>query len=256
VRSASRSRWRIVAWTLAVALVIAVAGPQAQRGGAPVSGPVPTEAEIERAVQAVKADPNFATQRTMKILQWHREPPQGMTRPTWLSWLAGLVRWIEQSGRMLIWMALAVLAALLAGYIARTIRSWDPPEPAVEGDALPTHVQDLDIRPETLPHDIGAAARRLWDRGDHRAALALLYRGLLSRLVHVHELPIRDSSTEADCLALAGRLGAAGRDYSARLIAVWQAAVYGQVGAPTAVVHGLCDDFASALVRPPTGSEG
>ena len=52
-------------------------------------------------------------------------------------------------------------------------------------------------------HRRGCAA--LWDRGDHRAALALLYRGLLSRLVHVHRVPIRDSSTEGDCLALAAR---------------------------------------------------
>ena len=70
----------------------------------------------------------------------------------------------------------------------------------------PTHVRDLDIRPESLPDDIGAAARALWDRGEHRAALALLYRGLLSRLAHVHRLPIRDSSTEGDCLALAARI--------------------------------------------------
>src|SRR6185295_7845985 len=92
----------------------------------------------------------------------------------------------------------------------------------------PTHVRDLDIRPETLPPDIGAAARALWDAGDRRAALALLYRGLLSRLIHVHRLPIRDSSTEGDCLELAARhLTDTRRQYAAALIRAWQRFVYG-----------------------------
>ena len=56
--------------------------------------------------------------------------------------------------------------------------------------------------PRSLPADIGAAARALWDRGERRAALALLYRGLLSRLVHVHRLPIRDSRPKATALRL------------------------------------------------------
>jgi hypothetical protein len=123
---------------------------------------------------------------------------------------------------------------------------------------VPTHVQDLDIRPETLPDDVGLAARQLWDQGDHRAALALLYRGLLSRLAHVHQLPIRDSSTEGDCLALAARIGARGAAYSERLITTWQACVYGSAATQTFIVHGLCDEFSLSLDRlsaSPTGDE-
>jgi hypothetical protein len=112
-------------------------------------------------------------------------------------------------------------------------------------------VQDLDIRPETLPNDIGAAARALWDRGEHRSALALLYRGLLSRLAHVHRVPIRDSSTEGDCLALAAsHLASARHDYASRLVRVWQRAVYGRDEVPAATVYGICDDFARALDAP------
>jgi hypothetical protein len=116
-------------------------------------------------------------------------------------------------------------------------------------------VQDLDIRPETLPDDVGATARRLWDRGEQRPALALLYRGLLSRLVHVHAVPIRDSSTEGDCLALAALyLTAGGREYTAHLVSIWQRAVYGHDRADTSIVHALCDDFAPALDAGPRES--
>jgi hypothetical protein len=109
-------------------------------------------------------------------------------------------------------------------------------------------VQDLDIRPESLPDNIGAAARTLWDSGEHRAALSLLYRGVLSRLVHVHNIPIRDSSTEGDCLRLtATRLREEQRNYVALLIQIWQHAVYGGQQPETASLHTLCDGFAPAL---------
>jgi hypothetical protein len=109
-------------------------------------------------------------------------------------------------------------------------------------------VRDLDIRPESLPPDIGAAALALWEQGEKRAALALLYRGLLSRLVHVHSVPIRDSSTEGDCLALATtRLRAERVAYVSKLIRTWESAVYGGVDVETEVVRALCAEFSAAL---------
>ena len=119
-------------------------------------------------------------------------------------------------------------------------------------------MRDLDIRPASLPPDIGAAARALWDGGQHRAALALLYRGLLSRLAHVHSVPIQDSTTEGDCLALAAaHLARPRHDYVSRLVRVWQHAVYGHEEVSAGAVHDLCDGFATALDRaataPPSG---
>ena len=116
----------------------------------------------------------------------------------------------------------------------------------------PSFVRDLDIRPESLPADIGAAARQLWDSGEHRPALALLYRGLLSRLVHVHMVPIKDSSTEGDCLALANRhlKDEERKVYVASLVRLWQRAVDGGEDDPTESVHALCDGFARSLDQP------
>jgi hypothetical protein len=205
------------------------------------------EAAIARATAAVKADPNLATEQTIKTLRWRSTSTPRTTPPARLEWLRDLVRWVDQSARVLMWATLAVLAAVIAGFVVKMLNERTTFAPVARARAVPTHVQDLDIRPETLPADIGRAARQLWDGGDHRAALALLYRGLLSRLAHVHQLPIRDSSTEGDCLTLAGRLGAGGGAYAARLIATWQASVYGHAATQTAVVHGLCDEFSVSL---------
>jgi len=213
----------------------------------------PADDEISKALADVKADPNLATERTIRMLHWSStsKPEPSKTSP-WYAWIADLFRWIGQSARALLWCAAALLAGLLVVYIVRLVRAH------AERDAdgtfvVPTHVRDLDIRPETLPPDIGAAARRLWERGEHRAALALLYRGLLSRLAHVHRVPIRDSSTEGDCLALASmHLAAAPSEYSSRLVRVWQRSVYGREDVPSDAVYMLCDHFAAALDAPST----
>ena len=94
-------------------------------------------------------------------------------------------------------------------------------------------------------------ARALWDAGEQRAALALLYRGLLSRLAHVYEVPIRDSSTEGDCLiSRHASWKHAALEYATRLVRTWQRAIYGGLSIESEVVHELCANFDQHLERP------
>jgi hypothetical protein len=213
----------------------------------------PSDAEVERAVAAVKKDPNLSAERTVRTLDWNAEPKKKKKRnnngwPDWLDWVGDLFMWIAQLSRVLVWVVIAILIGLLVTFIVRIFASSRDGLRRGTRFVAPTHVQDLDIRPESLPPDIGAAARALWDRGEHRAALALLYRGLLSRLAHVYEVPIRDSSTEGDCLVLAARkLDPARTAYATRLIRTWQRAIYGGIQVETADVHALCAGFAQHL---------
>jgi hypothetical protein len=74
-----------------------------------------------------------------------------------------------------------------------------------------TEVGGLDIRPETLPADVAAEVRQLWEEKQYRAALALLYRATLSRLVEEDAVLLSQGSTEGDCLRLAQQAHAANR---------------------------------------------
>jgi hypothetical protein len=236
----------VLALTLATVAVRATAAGQPQPPPAPER---PAVSDIARAIEIIKADPNLATERTFKTLRWRHSGNSQLHMPGWLDWVVGLFHWLDQSTRVVIWGAAVVLAALLVVFTVRVLRTGTSAlqqQPFV----APTHVRDLDIRPETLPADVGAAASALWDRGEHRAALALLYRGLLSRFAHIHQVPIRASSTEGDCLALAStRVPQLQYDYAARLVCVWQTCVYARQDVASAVVQTLCDDFAPALDR-------
>ena len=217
-------------------------------GGAAPGDP-PTDAQVSAAVKQLNADPNLAGTRKVHTLKWAGKPKERTVEdePAWQQWLDSLFTWVAESGRVLIWAICSVLVGLSAIYLLRIAR-----ERRREGSApsivAPTHVRDLDIRPESLPDDIGAAGRELWERGAHRAALALLYRGCLSRLAHAHGVPIRDSTTEGECVELAAQhLSSERTAYVSRLVRVWQRAVYRGEDPAIEAMLSLCDGFRGAL---------
>lgn len=231
-------RWRelVLAACLGLALPVAV---QAQ---------VPSRQEVQQAADAVRAHPDLGGKKKVGTLKLRDSEPRPEKAETgdW-RWVGDLVRWLAEGARLVVWICGAILVAIVLVGLRRWVR--------VRGDALrlpdappPTHVQSLDIRPESLPLQVGVAAAGLWQRGDHVAALSLLYRGALSRLVHGHAVPIKAASTEGECVALAkARLAAPRGAYVGELVAAWQLAVYGARMPDTARVLALCRDFDAQL---------
>jgi hypothetical protein len=239
-----------VAQALLAALLVAATGVACGLESAPPSDPAaqPTVSQIEEALESVRKDPNMGTERKARTLKWKsaKQQPVG-DRPSWLLWIQEFFAWIARSARMIVWVLAATLAAFIAIYVIRLLRSRVA---AARQDSFtaPSHVRDLDIRPESLPADIGAAALQLWESGEQRRALALLYRGLLSRMVHAHRAPVRDSTTEGECITLARRwLPATSGEFAAALVTTWQRAVYGGFLPATEHVRALCAGFSPSL---------
>lgn len=239
-----------------VALLAAGGNAHALEPAAPVKpGAAPTTDQIRVAAAEVRQDPDMGSERKARTLKWKTgKQTVAEGESAFLRWLQEFFRWIGRSARVLVWVLAALLAALVVVYALRLLRARSA-GPATDSFTAPSHVQDLDIRPESLPDDIGAAAQQLWDRGEQRRALALLYRGLLSRMVHAHRVPVRDSTTEGECIALVRRcLPEAAREFSASLVSTWQRAVYGELMPPGDQVRSLCAGFAPALDAPRPGT--
>jgi Domain of unknown function (DUF4129) len=240
--------------------ILAAAGIDTQVRAAPRS--VPDDAAVQQAITAVRQDPLMGGLHTVKRLHWlqkEREKKQTQAQP-WLvhllEWLGAFARWLAGSARALVITAAVIGVALLAIVIARALRRSGARDLPGE-DAPPTHVRGLNIQPEELPDDVARAARSVWARGDRRGAMVLLYRALLSRLVHNHHVAIRDSSTEGDCQRLAAQaLASAPRDYVARFIASWQRAMYARVWPAEADFEQLCAGFEQALPMPTATAVG
>ena len=237
-----RARARAFALGLTLACAAATAAP----ADAPAAAP--TRNEVEAAAATVRADPNLPGTRTEKSLRFkHKDEKDDADFD--FGWIGQFFTAVVQGARVLVWLVGALAIGWLIWRIRRFIkvRATSGPRRAAP---LPSHVGALDIRPVSLPADVGAAAAALWRQERHRAALSLLYRGALSRLVHVRAVPIRAASTESECVALAAPvLLPASRSFFEQLVSAWQALAYGGRIPDSTVVLTLCADFDARLAN-------
>jgi hypothetical protein len=145
----------------------------------------------------------------------------------------------------LLWAAMLGLAALLIwryrqwlGAFVRRIglpqRAATPPSSQLFG---------LEVTAQSLPADIAGTAEQLW--AEHpRAALGLLYRALLSRLLEDYRLPLNSAFTESEVLHLIEGLEQSElTTFSQTLTLHWQNLAYGQRLPPDELRQALCQDW-------------
>jgi hypothetical protein len=138
----------------------------------------------------------------------------------------------------------AIGFAVAAVWVYRLLKSRQSAPRVAAGQGV-SRVQDLDINPNSLPADVGAAALSLLEAGRTREALSLLYRGSLSRVVHRFAVAVGESFTEGEALRAVGqRLDQPRVQYFAALVALWQRVVYAAEAAAPESVAVLCREFA------------
>jgi hypothetical protein len=268
MRSRRADRMRVLARVVLAAACAfgAASGTSAQDAGAAppassASSTDPRAVRIESAVDKLRADPLLSGKHKEHRLRWKDGAPQEKTKdkvdPSIFEWFASLARFINDISRFLLWGVMAVLVALALVSLRHVVqlRAFRRAKAA----SAVSHVRDLDVRPESLPDDVGAAAWALWQSGQVPVALSLLYRGALSRLIHQHAVPISSATTEGECLDLArGRLEPAALRYLTPGVRAWEANIYGNRALSDAMGEALCSGFAARLdaapVHPPAAA--
>ena len=220
----------------------------------------PRAVRVEKAVHDLLADPLLSGKHMESRPRWidDDDEPEKKKKskldPSLLAWMAALGRFLSDTSRFLLWGGVAVLVAL-ALVSARHLINLRAFERRAKAESAVSHVRDLDVRPESLPDDVGAAAWALWQAGRVPEALSLLYRGALSRLIHKYRVPITSSATEGECLDLArSRLEAPALRYVTQVVRAWEASIYGGRALSTAMGEALCTGFGERLDgRPAAG---
>lgn len=145
----------------------------------------------------------------------------------------------------LLWAAMLGLVALLiwryrqwlgafAGRLGLPQRATTPPGSQLFG---------LEVAPQSLPADVAGAAEQLWAE-QPRAALGLLYRALLSRLLHDYRLPLNSAHTESEVLNLVQGLEQSElSSFSQALTLHWQNLAYGHRLPPDDLRQALCQGW-------------
>ncbi len=203
--------------------------------------------EAPKAVKEILARPEFGYEEKAHRLRW-RAAEDKSTNSEWFKslfkLLSGFARWLVAAWRIILWIALALFACFVIWFLPRQIRRI---QAARRAPPPPLEVAGFDIRPESLPDDIAAAAAALCAAGHMREALALLYRGGLSRLAHEAGIPFERGDTEGDCLARVTRAELPVRMFFAELTRNWQDVAYARrtLSADAAAV--LCRNWALAF---------
>ncbi len=217
--------------------------------------PAERAARIAAVVGQLRADPLISGQHKDHELQWKKdkdEKPGKKEKPQPdPAWFKSFLDFLNDTSRFLFWgIALVLVAVLLVS--GRHLIQLQGLRRRAAAPSVVSHVRDLDVRPESLPDDVGAAAWALWQADKVPAALSLLYRGALSRLIHRHHVPIASSSTEGECLELSrGRIETGALRYVTQVVRAWEANIYGGRNLSTAMGEALCTGFATRLDAAP-----
>ena len=163
-----------------------------------------------------------------KVMGWRYidrdiDVPEEEVPPEWLASFASLMAKVVEFS---LWLLIA--AAVIALYIFR--KSWLPlleRTPAMDTPDSPDILFGMDVRSSSLPKDVLLSAKALWQQGDARDALSLLYRSALIQLINKEQLQLKHSHTEGDILKLSqAELTASRQQYFQRLTKQWVEVAY------------------------------
>jgi hypothetical protein len=240
-----RSRVKAVALGVLIGPLSPVAPAADAVQSAPPTNTALAPAAMDAAIVELRHDPNLGGQTKIRTLRWvtksQPRPPQ--TSP---GWMFGLFEYAGQFAGLLLWVAGAGAVAMAAVWIFRLLKSREPRAVPAQAEVSDRRVLDLDIRPDSLPDDVSAAALELLRAGRLRDSLSLLYRASLSSAVHRFGVAIGAHHTEREVLgAVRGALDEPRARYFADLVTIRQRVVYaGEVLAPEAVLP-FCAGFST-----------
>ncbi|VVO15467.1 DUF4129 domain-containing protein [Pseudomonas fluorescens] len=204
------------------------------------------------SIEAILEKPPFQNPQTVTRYRFGEDPPdqtRNVQAPQWLKTLLGmfdshsfgsLAKVIE----MLLWACITGGIALLLWHYREWLQAFVGRHPVPRSRMArpaPEQLFGLDVSLDTLPADVAASAERLWPT-QPREALGLLYRALLSRLLHDFDLPLKAADTEGQVLERIQQLQhPALQAFSKNLTLHWQNLAYGHRLPPVHLHQELCD---------------
>ncbi|WP_213938292.1 DUF4129 domain-containing protein [Pseudomonas sp. dw_612] len=265
-----RQRLSNVAVVLLLAGVVLIPGTQSVWAAEPVISPdtprlldQPLTSQASRdSIKAILEQPPFKNKESVTRYRFGEDKPDEKTpdngqTPEWLKTLARLLD-SQHFGALATLIEVLLWGSVIAGLglLIWRYRDWllafvsrRPVLRRTVNRPMPKQRFGLDMHHETLPADVAASVEALWQTNP-REALGLLYRALLSRLLHDYNLPLKDADTEGQVLAHIGQLQQpALLAFSQTLTRHWQNLAYGHRLPPAQLQQELCDGW-RALFNP------
>ncbi|MHC8318105.1 DUF4129 domain-containing protein [Pseudomonas sp. LB3P31] len=208
------------------------------------------------SIKAILDSPPFTNKETVTRYRFGEEqtgPGSADDDPT-PAWLKALLKLLDTQRfgavatliEVLLWGAVIGAAGLLIWHYRDWLQAFVSRRPRADRTnhrAFPTQAFGLDLGRDTMPADIAASAELLWQT-QPREALGLLYRALLSHLLHDFDMPLKPADTEGQVLQRIEQLNQpALAAFSKNLTTHWQNMAYGHRLPAASVQRQLCDGW-------------
>ncbi|QVW22221.1 DUF4129 domain-containing protein [Pseudomonas hormoni] len=208
------------------------------------------------SIKAILDQPPFKNKETVTRYRFGEDKPAAKTpdddeEPEWLKALLKLLD-NQRFGALatlievVLWGAVIGAIGVLIWRYREWLQAFVSRRPALKGKVarpLPQQAFGLELSRETLPHDIAASAESLW-QSNPREALGLLYRALLSHLLHDYNMALKPADTEGQVLQRVEQLQQpALLAFSKNLTGHWQNMAYGHRLPAAHLQQELCDGW-------------
>ena len=159
-----------------------------------------------------------------------------------LAWLATFV----EIGLWILGIAIVLWIVYRLGLLEKL---WSTPREAQP--IPPEKLFGMALDSKTLPDDILQAAGDRWQAGEQRAALSLMLRGWLLRMIQRYGCRFREGDTEADCLKVVkNQTELSAHDRFSRLINAWLRSAYAHQPTTEEVFDQLQKDWTAQWTTP------
>src|SRR5690554_97753 len=201
--------------------------------------------EARESIQEVVQSEALRERKTIKVPKFLADLKEAEPNPRPdlnLDWVVNLAWMIEWTGWLLLIILVVFVVLRYSSWLGRFLPAAFQRAPV--RPAPPETLFGLDVRESSVPEQVSAAVWRLWQQGEHREAVGLLYRATLSRLIHQQGFEFQSSDTEQDCLfKVQARGERALTEYCRHLTGIWQDLAYGHRIPPGEAVQALCQSW-------------
>ena len=189
-----------------------------------------TSEDIADELDAVFATEALNTTETREV--WvPKNPENEPTRSADDSAFRDAMRSVGEVFALIVEFGVWILAALVALLVFLSRHYWLPfllAGSPVRQRSARVMLASGEVRAEELPDDVPGSVRALWQNGDRRAALSLLYRASVFELVRRYGVRLPVSATEGGCLAaVAEQAEPAQSGLFRRIVNAWVMLAYG-----------------------------
>ena len=209
--------------------------------------------QLKTRIAQVLKQPEFQTEKTEK--QWKyvgKKTQKKQPKPDsdWVKFLERIVPGLARFVEGLLWLLLVGVIVWL--YLKREYwLAWFEPKITAKPIQVSQSLFGLDLLPESLPANIAEEAWRLWEADQPRAALSLLYRGVLARWVTRDKIMLGANATEGDCIRLFRETASADTgEYFFQLTQAWLNTAYAQRQPRSEDMQQLCRGWDTHFPQP------